>query len=49
MFVAQISEEALAALSLAFPVQMLMIAIQIGSAAGMNAELSRRLEKGKED
>ncbi|SDK14384.1 MATE family efflux transporter [Alkalibacterium thalassium] len=47
MFVAQISEEALAALSLAFPVQMLMIAIQIGSAVGMNAELSRRLGEGK--
>ena len=43
MFVAQISEEAQAALSLAFPVQMLMIAIQSGSAGGMNAELSRRL------
>lgn len=43
MFVAQISEEALAALSLAYPVQMLMLAIQIGSGVGMNAELSRRL------
>lgn len=43
MFVAQISEEALAALTLAYPVQMLMIAIQVGSGVGMNAELSRRL------
>lgn len=43
MFVAQISEEALTALSLAYPVQMLMIAIQVGSGVGMNAELSKRL------
>ncbi|PRY83420.1 MATE family efflux transporter [Alkalibacterium olivapovliticus] len=43
IFVAQISEEALAALSLAFPIQMLMIAIQVGSGVGMNAELSKRL------
>ena len=49
MFVAQINEEALAALSLAFPVQMLMIAIQIGSAVGMNAELSKRLGEGRRD
>ncbi|EXJ23603.1 Multi antimicrobial extrusion protein [Alkalibacterium sp. AK22] len=47
MFVAQISEEALTALSLAFPVQMLMIAIQIGSAVGMNTEMSKRLGEGK--
>ncbi|MEC6748678.1 MATE family efflux transporter [Marinilactibacillus sp. XAAS-LB27] len=43
MFVAQISEEALAALSLAYPIQMLMIAIQVGAGVGMNAEMSRRL------
>lgn len=49
MFVAQISEEALAALSLAFPVQMLMIAIQVGSSVGMNAELSKRLGEGRRD
>lgn len=49
MFVAQISEEALAALSLAYPVQMLMLAIQIGSGVGMNAELSRRLGEDNRD
>lgn len=49
MFVARISEDALAALSLAFPIQMLMIAIQIGAAVGMNAELSRRLGEGRRD
>lgn len=49
MFVSRISEDALAALSLAFPVQMLMIAIQVGSAVGMNAELSKRLGEGKRD
>lgn len=49
MFIAQINEEALAALSLAYPIQMLMIAIQIGSAVGMNAELSKRLGEGRRD
>ncbi|WP_208559234.1 MATE family efflux transporter [Marinilactibacillus kalidii] len=49
MFVAQISEEALAALSLAYPIQMLMIAIQVGSGVGMNAELSRRLGEDRRD
>lgn len=46
MFVAQISEEALAALSLVFPIQMLMVAIGIGTGVGMNAELSKRLGEG---
>ncbi|MFL2075376.1 MATE family efflux transporter [Marinilactibacillus psychrotolerans] len=49
MFVAQISEEALAALSLAYPVQMLMLAIQVGSGVGMNAELSKRLGEDRRD
>lgn len=49
MFVARISEDALAALSLAFPIQMLMIAIQVGSSVGMNAELSKRLGEGRRD
>ncbi|WP_368645243.1 MATE family efflux transporter [Alkalibacterium putridalgicola] len=47
MFVAQISEDALAALSLVFPIQMLMVAIGIGTGVGMNAELSKRL--GEDD
>ena len=43
MFVAQINEEALTALSLAFPVQNLMIGVATGTGVGMNALLSRSL------
>ncbi len=49
MFVAQINEEALTALSLAFPVQNLMIGVATGTGVGMNAMLSRALgEKDKD-
>ena len=43
MFVAVISEEALTALSLAFPVQNLMIGVATGTGVGMNALLSKSL------
>lgn len=43
IFVAQINEEALTAVSLAFPIQNLMIAIAVGTGVGMNALLSRSL------
>ena len=43
VFVAQINEEALTAVSLAFPVQNLMIAIATGTGVGINALLSRNL------
>ena len=42
MFVAQISENALTAVSLAFPAQNLMIAVATGTGVGINATLSRR-------
>lgn len=48
IFVAQINEEALTAVSLAFPVQNLMIAVQVGTGVGMNALLSRQLGEGKD-
>ena len=38
-------ETALNALTLAFPVQMLMVAIGIGSGVGVNALLSKSLKK----
>ena len=41
MFVAQISENALTAVSLAFPVQNLMIAVGTGTGVGINALLSK--------
>ena len=40
VFVAQISEAALAAVSMAFPVQSLMIAVSTGTCVGVNALLS---------
>lgn len=43
IFVAQISENALTAVSLAFPIQNLMIAISVGTGIGVNALLSRSL------
>lgn len=43
IFVAKISEDALTAVSLAFPVQVMMIAVAVGTAIGINALLSRRL------
>lgn len=50
MFVAKLSEEALTAVSLAFPIQNLMIAVAAGTGVGINALLSRNLgEKRYED
>lgn len=43
IFVAQIGENALTAVSLAFPVQSLMIAVSAGTCVGINALLSRCL------
>ncbi|BDF33526.1 MATE family efflux transporter [Lachnospiraceae bacterium] len=43
MFVAQLSEDALTAVSLAFPIQTLMIAVAAGTGVGINALLSRNL------
>lgn len=43
IFVSQINEYALRAVSLAFPVQSLMIAVAVGTAVGINAFLSRTL------
>ena len=43
IFVSRISENALTAVSLAFPVQSLMIAIMTGTGVGINARLSKKL------
>ncbi len=42
-FVAKLSEDALNAVSLAFPVQNLMISVGVGTGVGVNAQLSRSL------
>ncbi len=43
IFVARLSERALAAVSLAYPIQNLMIAVATGTGVGINAYLSRSL------
>ena len=43
MFVSRLSENALTAVSLAFPAQNLMIAVATGTGVGVNAALSRSL------
>jgi putative MATE family efflux protein len=49
IFVSQLGENALTAVSLAFPVQNLMIAVGVGTSVGINAILSRSLgEKNSE-
>lgn len=45
--VSRVSEDALTAVSLAFPVQSLMIAISVGTGVGINALLSRSLGEKK--
>ncbi len=47
IFVSQISQDALNAVSLAFPAQNLMIAVAVGAGVGVNATLSKRL--GEQD
>ena len=49
VFVAQISQDAFNAVSLAFPLQNLMIAVGGGTAVGMNALLSRSLGEKRQD
>ncbi len=43
IFVARVSENALTAVSMAFPIQNLMIAVGVGTAVGVNALLARSL------
>lgn len=43
IFVAKLSEEALTATSLVFPMQLLMIAVGVGTAVGVNAVLSKNI------
>ena len=46
MFVARLSEDALTAVSMAFPVQNVMIALAVGTGVGINALVSRSLGEG---
>ncbi|MEF9935433.1 MAG: MATE family efflux transporter [Clostridium sp.] len=49
MFVARISEEALTAVSLAFPIQSFIIAVSVGTGVGCNSLISRKLGEGLRD
>lgn len=42
-YVAQVSENALTAVSLAFPIQLLMISVAVGTGVGINSFISRKL------
>lgn len=43
IFVAQISEDALTAVSLAFPIQLLLVAVAVGTGIGLNSFISRKI------
>lgn len=47
MFVARVSETALAAVSLCYPIQMILVAVACGTGVGVNALLSRYLGEKK--
>lgn len=49
MFVAQIGEHALTAVSLAFPIQTLIIACAVGIGVGVNSYIARKLGEKKQD
>ena len=48
-FVAQVSEKGLAAVSLAFPLQNLLIAFAVGTSVGVTSLISRRLGQGRQE
>lgn len=49
IFVAQIGEDALTAVSIVFPIQMLIICVAVGTGIGINSYMSRRLGAGRKD
>ena len=49
VFVSRVAEDALTALSLAAPVQMMVSALGLGNAVGLNAAISRALGEGRPD
>nr|WP_330390839.1 MATE family efflux transporter [Anaerostipes sp. 494a] len=49
IFVSRLSEHALTAVSMAFPIQNLMIAVVAGLAVGINSLLSRSLGEGNQE
>ena len=49
IFVAQLSEDALTAVSIVNPIQMLIIALSVGSGVGINSLIARRLGAGRQE
>lgn len=49
IFVAQIGEDALTAVSIVFPIQMLIICVAVGTGIGINSYMSRRLGANRKD
>jgi len=49
IFVAHVGEEALTAVSLAFPIQILIISCFVGMGVGINSSIARRLGEGKKE
>ena len=49
IFVAQLGENALTAVSLAYPIQMLMVSVAVGTGVGINSLVSRRLGERDQD
>lgn len=49
IFIAQISQEALTALSIAFPIQMIIISTFVGIGIGVNAYMSTKLGEGNKN
>lgn len=48
-FVSKISQDALTAISLVFPIQILLIAVAVGTGVGLNSLISRRLGEKRQD
>ncbi len=49
IFISRVGEKALTAVSLAFPIQIIMISVGVGTSIGVNALLSRRLGEKRAD
>ncbi|MBU3110113.1 MATE family efflux transporter [Clostridium lacusfryxellense] len=49
IFVAKISEQALTALSIVFPIQLIIVSIFVGLGLGINSFMSRKLGEGNKD
>lgn len=49
IFVAQLGQKAFTAVTLAFPMQMMIVSVGVGTAVGINSLVSRRLGEGKVD